>query len=44
VPAYDEVAPAADLRRVEERVGELGRLLGRKTLEAGVPKKARQQL
>src|SRR3954468_18848112 len=33
VRADDEVVPAADLRLAEERVRELERLLGRKTLE-----------
>jgi transposase len=33
VSADDEVVPAADLRRLEDRVRELERQLGRKTLE-----------
>src|SRR5579875_3741544 len=40
VRADDEVVPAADLRRAEERVRELERLLGRKTLEVEVLKEA----
>ena len=32
-PADDEVALASDVRRLEERVRELERLLGRKTME-----------
>ena len=31
--ADDEVVPAAELRRLEERVRDLERLLGRKTME-----------
>jgi transposase len=33
VRADDEVVPAAELRRLEERVRDLERLLGRKTME-----------
>ena len=40
VRADDEVVPAADLRRAEERVRELERLLGRKTLEVEILKEA----
>jgi transposase len=40
VRADDDVVPAADLRRAEERVRELERLLGRKTLELEVLKEA----
>ena len=40
VRADDEVVPASDLRRLEERVRELERLLGRKTLEVEVLKEA----
>ena len=40
VRADDEVVPAPDLRRAEERVRELERLLGRKTLEVEVLKEA----
>jgi transposase len=40
VRADDEVAPAADLRRLEERVRELERQLGRKTLEVEILKEA----
>ena len=40
VRADDDVVPAADLRRVEERVRELERLLGRKTLEVEILKEA----
>jgi transposase len=40
VRADDDVVPAADLRRAEERVRELDRLLGRKTLEVEVLKEA----
>jgi transposase len=40
VRADDDVVPAADLRRAEERVRELERLLGRKTLEVEVLKEA----
>ena len=40
VRADDEVVPAADLRRAEERMRELERLLGRKTLEVEVLKEA----
>ena len=38
--ADDEVAPAAELRRVEERVRDLERLLGRKTMENEILKEA----
>lgn len=40
VRADDEVVPAADVRRLEERVRELERLLGRKTLEVEILKEA----
>ena len=40
VSADDEVVPAANLRRLEERVRELERLLGRKTLEVEILKEA----
>jgi transposase len=40
VRADDDVVPAADLRRAEERVRELERLLGRETLEVEVLKEA----
>lgn len=40
VRADDEVVPASDIRRLEERVRELERLLGRKTLEVEVLKEA----
>ena len=40
VRADDEVVPAADLRRLEERVRELERQLGRKTLEVEILKEA----
>jgi transposase-like protein len=40
VRADDEVVPASDVRRLEERVRELERLLGRKTLEVEVLKEA----
>ena len=36
VRADDEVVPASDVRRLEERVRELERLLGRKTLEVEI--------
>ena len=39
-PADDEVVPASDVRRLEERVRELERLLGRKTLEVELLKEA----
>src|SRR5438067_13579112 len=35
VRADDEVVPVAELRRLEERVRDLERLLGRKTMENG---------
>jgi transposase len=38
--ADDEVVPAADARRLEERVRELERQLGRKTLEVEILKEA----
>jgi transposase len=38
VRADDEVVPASDVRRLEERVRELERLLGRKTLEVEILK------
>ena len=40
VRADDDVVPAADARRLEERVRELERQLGRKTLEVEILKKA----
>ena len=40
VRADDEVVPAAELRRLEERVRELERLLGRKTMEVEILKEA----
>lgn len=40
VRADDEVVPASDVRRLEERVRELERLLGRKTLEVEILKEA----
>ena len=40
VSADDNVVPAADLRRLEERVRELERQLGRKTLEVEILKEA----
>jgi transposase len=40
VRADDEVVPAADARRLEERVRELERQLGRKTLEVEILKEA----
>src|SRR5258708_14456437 len=40
VRADDEVVPAAELRRLEERVGDLERLLGRKTMENEILKGA----
>ncbi len=40
VRADDEVVPAADVRRLEERVRELERQLGRKTLEVEILKEA----
>lgn len=36
----DEVAPAAELRRLEERVRDPRRLLGRKTMENEILKEA----
>ena len=38
--ADDEVVPAAELRRLEERVRDLERLLGRKTMENEILKEA----
>ena len=38
--ADDEVVPASDLRRLEDRVRELERQLGRKTLEVEILKEA----
>ena len=38
--ADDEVVPAAELRRLEERVRDLERLLGRKTMEVEILKEA----
>ena len=40
VRADDEVVPAAEARRLEERVRDLERLLGRKTLELEILKEA----
>ena len=40
VQAGDEVVAAAEVRRLEERVRELERLLGRKTLEVEILKEA----
>jgi transposase len=40
VRADDEVVPATDMRRLEERVRELERQLGRKTLEVEILKEA----
>jgi transposase len=40
VQADDEVVAAAEVRRLEERVRELERLLGRKTLEVEILKEA----
>ena len=40
VRADDKVVPASDVRRLEERVRELERLLGRKTMEVEVLKEA----
>lgn len=40
VSADDEVVPAANLRRLEERMRELERQLGRKTLEVEILKEA----
>ena len=40
VRADDDVVPAADVRRLEERVRELERLLGRKTMEVEILKEA----
>src|SRR5947209_11324733 len=40
VRADDEVVPAAELRRLEERVRDLERLLGRKTIENEILKEA----
>jgi transposase len=40
VRADDDVVPAAEARRLEERVRELERMLGRKTLEAEILKEA----
>lgn len=40
VRADDEVVAAAEARRLEERVRELERRLGRKTLEVEIPKEA----
>ena len=40
VRADDEVVPASDVRRLEERVRELERHLGRKTLEVEILKEA----
>lgn len=40
VRADDDVVPAAEARRLEERVRELERLLGRKTMEVEILKEA----
>jgi transposase len=40
VRADDDVVPAAELRRLEERVRDLARRLGRKTLEVEILKEA----
>ena len=40
VHADDEVVAASELRRLEERVRELERLLGRKTMEVEILKEA----
>ena len=40
VRADDEVVPASDIRRLEERVRELERQLGRKTMEVEILKEA----
>jgi len=40
VRADDEVVPAAELRRLEERVRDLERMLGRKTMENEILKEA----
>lgn len=40
VRADDDVVPAAEARRLEERVRELERMLGRKTLEVEILKEA----
>jgi transposase len=40
VRADDDVVPAAEARRLEERVRELERMLGRKTLEAEILREA----
>lgn len=40
VRADDEVVPAAEARRLEEKVRELERLLGRKTMEVEILKEA----
>src|ERR1700680_1831166 len=40
IRADDEVVPAAELRRLEERVRDLERLLGRKTMENEILKEA----
>jgi transposase len=40
VRANDDVVPASELRRLEERVRDLERLLGRKTLENEILKEA----
>ena len=40
VRADEEVVPASELRRLQERVRELERLLGRKTMEAEILKDA----
>ena len=40
VRADDDVVPAADVRRLEERVRELERLLGRKTMETEILREA----
>ena len=43
IRADDEVVPAAEARRLEEKVRELERLLGRKTMEVEILKEALDQ-
>ena len=40
VRADDEVVPASEARRLEEKVRDLERLLGRKTMEVEILKEA----
>ena len=42
VRADEEVVAASEVRRLEERVRELERLLGRKTMEVEIRKEARE--